>query len=99
LISGLFFCKGDTSTFACVSFNSTYSLNVKLMFLPLTLILLIFGDELTSCGGIESLAPPVGAPIWAQPGKTTAAKMKEVMIPAHSSRNEVKLLFILKLQT
>jgi hypothetical protein len=37
--------------------------------LPVTLVLLGFGEALTSRGGILSLAPPVGEPICAQPAQ------------------------------
>ncbi len=68
-INGVFSGFGEAIN-SSVSFwsNSTYSLNVSTIFCALKLIVESFGAALTSTGGNESLGPPVGGIMLAQPG-------------------------------
>ena len=78
------------------SLTVTYSLKVKVTFVPLTGTLVVpgFGETLTTTGGIVSLNPPVGAwVVFAQEWEN----MEEMITTAAGirGRNLVRDLFIM----
>ena len=58
---------GETMRLDCTFCKSMYSSNEKVIFLPEKFIEESPGTALTSFGGIESLGPPDGGMILAQP--------------------------------
>ena len=64
---GFFLGNGEIKTLVCASFKATYSSNVKVIVLPVTLVLFSPGEARTNRGGILSFGPPVGIPTWPQP--------------------------------
>jgi hypothetical protein len=91
-IAGILSGLGETirSSFRLLS-NCTYSLNVSTILFPLKFIVESFGTALTKTGGKESLGPPVGGIILAQP---ELIKPVIKLIKPIANTNELKIFFI-----
>src|SRR5215207_5416174 len=62
------------------SLRSTSSSNVSVISFPLKLVVESPGSARTSCGGMESLGPPAGGTMLAQPVEPTVHKIAHVTI-------------------
>ena len=78
--------NGEINTLVWGSFKSIYSLKVKVILVPVTLVLFNLGEALTNRGGILSLGPPVGIPIWAQPALLIAIQYKNETVRIVNSK-------------
>ena len=73
-----------------MSSSTTYSLNVRVILFPLKFLVFGAGLAFNKWGGMVSLGPPVGAPIWAQPEPPVITA--EVIRIKRKEKNMVEIL-------